>query len=63
VFGQQKHKFMLYMVHLLDTTIFVYHSYNEKHYEWLPHYQLSDKQEKCIYLVNPGYHFEPVTKI
>jgi hypothetical protein len=51
------------MAHLLDTTIFVYHSFNEKHYEWLPHYQLSDKQEKCIYLVNPGYHFEPVTEI
>ena len=51
------------MAYLLRTTIFVYHNYNKKHYEWLPHYQPLDKQSKCIYLVNTGCHFEPVTAI
>ena len=48
------------MANFLLTTIFVYHTYDEKNYEWLPHYPLCDKQEKCIYLKNTGFHFEPV---
>ena len=33
-------------------TIFVYHTCDEKNYEWLPHYPLCHKQEICIYLKN-----------
>ena len=51
------------MANLLLTTIFVYYTYDEKNYEWLPHYPLCDKQEKCIYLKNTGVHFEPVIAI